>query len=202
MSISCGKDNYDSKAFWTERTARALKERGELYSYDLGRGDDPLLPWLDSKIKKTDDILEVGCGFGKWARQLRGKYRTYWGVDVIPQRIEHAKQLTPDGLFLLVEGDWDLHNKFDVIMSITVIQHLTLPEAIKILQAIERHLLPGGIALLAEGRIAEMSVEEAERCYKEYAAHMIPKPLHILKEAAPSLEWTVESGIRFVLRKA
>lgn len=211
MSIFAGKNGYDSFAEWTERSRVDLLKSIGKYEYEtaLYDGPDPVIEWLRGKLAALPtkpDILEIGSGFGGWSVKLDGLYKTFTGAEVMKERVEHARVIRPsENVFFhqITSPDWNLERLFPVVLSITVIQHLNVPLAIDVLRAIERHLEPGGIAFMSEGRIYDCSVAEAEKMYVQpsNAAHMIPKPLSLLKEAVPSLTWEREGGIRHILRK-
>lgn len=206
--IYTGKDGYNSDRLWNERSRNALNHNPELYDYDTRLdANDQILCWLRQEFAKLDkpSVLEIGAGFGRWADGLKKFYSTFTGVDIVTERVIHARKIRagiPNAHFELVSGVWNLGRKFDVVLSITVIQHLLMPQAIEILQAIERHLAPGGVALLAEWAIADITLEQAEAWYAkpEQCNHMIPKPLSLLKVATPDLEWSGKTGA-YVLRR-
>jgi cyclopropane fatty-acyl-phospholipid synthase-like methyltransferase len=207
MSIFTGKDGYNSKAVWRQRTETALRERGPLYEYDLGLEDQSAcIGWIKSFLSShpLTHVLEVGSGFGKWAKVLANHYLTYTGLEVIPARVQHATALYGSKAVRFENlSDEQYCGKYDVVLSVTVLQHVTVPEAVELLRIIARHLTPTGSALLAEWRIWDITVEEAERRYADpkCSAHMIPKPLSYLQAAVPELVWHGEPG-QFVIRKA
>lgn len=210
MSIFKGKNGYDSNAAWTERSRVDELRRIGQYEYEtaLTDGPDPCITWLREELGKlpaNPDILEVGSGFGGWSKKLEGLYNTFTGAEVMAERVAHARSIRKgDNISFhhIASPDWNLSRTFPVIICITVIQHLPVPFAIDVLKAIERHLAPGGTALMSEGRIYECSIEEAEMMYSSptTAEHMIPKPLSLLHAAVPSLEWEYR-GLRHVLRR-
>jgi 2-polyprenyl-3-methyl-5-hydroxy-6-metoxy-1,4-benzoquinol methylase len=208
MSIFTGKNGYNSISEWTSRSEQALRTRGELYTYDLGLEDkSPCVDWIKNTLLRygsKPDVLEVGSGFGKWAKVLDGYYNTFTGLEAVAARVEHSQKLygSPTVTFENLSPDTNLGRLFEVILSVTVIQHVTVPEAVGLLRVIERHLAPGGQALLAEWRIWDISVGAAEERYAEpsCSAHMIPKPLGYLQNAVPELSWSGDNGC-FVLRR-
>lgn len=204
-AIDEGKDGYQPFRFWTERTEKALTDP-ELYRYDTGQYDnDAYIPWikgiLDSRL--LGHVLEVGTGFGRWADVIRGRYRTFTGVDPIQRRVLHANRVfgAPNVSF------WHTDHKFppasfDTILSVTVIQHLTMPEAVGVLRLIAEYLKPDGVALLAEGRLYQFASEDdADKLYldRKTPSHMIPKSIPALRAAVPQLAWSGEKG-RYTLR--
>jgi 2-polyprenyl-3-methyl-5-hydroxy-6-metoxy-1,4-benzoquinol methylase len=207
MSIFTGKNGYSSGVEWHRRSLKALGGDAALYDYDTRLlPDDPILKWLKQQLAGTSlRILEIGAGFGRWAVGLQGLYSSYTGVDVVLERVAHAAWLRgglPNATFLYVENEWNLGCRFDVVLSVTVLQHLLMPQAAMLLRSIERHLVPGGVALLAEWRIMDDTLAAAEAAYAAPTcpSHMIPKPLGMLMGFAPSLEWSGSNG-QWLLRK-
>jgi 2-polyprenyl-3-methyl-5-hydroxy-6-metoxy-1,4-benzoquinol methylase len=211
MSIFTGKAGYDSWKAWAERSDVALlQSRGE-YNYETDASmDDPAAQWVRGKLSAfsvAPDVLDVGAGFGGWSVKLSGAYTSYVGADVTRARVEHARILRganrSASFYHIADAEWSLGRLFPVVISITVIQHLTVPTCVDVLRGIERHLQREGVALLAEGRILDCDVQEAEKIYarSENAPHMIPKPLSLLRAAVPGLDWTRESSTHFALRK-
>lgn len=211
MSIFTGKAGYNSFQSWAERSDVArLKSIGQ-YEYETGiqDGRDPITVWLRNKLAilpPNPDILEVGSGFGGWSVKLGGLYKSFTGAEVMAERVEHARKIRTGSNVVfhhIPRPDWNLNHKFPVVICITVIQHLPVPQAIDVLKGIDRHLADDGVALLSEGRIFDFTLADAEALYasKQTAAHMIPKPLYLLKEAVPNLTWEREGGLRFILRR-
>jgi ubiquinone/menaquinone biosynthesis C-methylase UbiE len=55
-------------------------------------------------IKNTDEILEVGCGSGAFAKQIKS-YKTIKGVDYSAEAIESIRCNIPDGEFYVSEAN-------------------------------------------------------------------------------------------------
>lgn len=214
MNIYTGKDGYNSAQLWAERSRSALDERGTLYAYDVRGTESPNAKenadWIKTELAKHSwppAVLEIGSGFGKWAGELRGQYSEFVGAEIIPERVRHARELyagEPVSFYRIENPTWDIGIKFPVVLVITVIQHLLVPDAIDVLQGVARHLQPGGVALIIDDCIFP-GMEEAEanqRYGSACAAHMIPKPLSILQAAAPELTWEQKGNNKFVVRPA
>jgi 2-polyprenyl-3-methyl-5-hydroxy-6-metoxy-1,4-benzoquinol methylase len=149
-------------------------------------------------------VSEIGSGFGGWSKKLQGHYKAYTGAEIMPERVAHARELHENehAKFERITGpDWDMMRTFDVVFTVTVIQHLEMDKAEIVMRQIERHLKSTGKVLLVERHIYDCSLDEAERMYDNTAAHMIPKPLYLLKEAAPSLTWEQAGEYNYILRK-
>ena len=95
-------------------------------------------------------LLDLGCGTGKHLETLRQHY-TVEGLDLNPELLDIARTRLPD--VPLHVGDmtaFDLGRSFDVVTSLfSSIGYVRTPENLfKTLSCIERHLVPGGMALV------------------------------------------------------
>ncbi len=98
------------------------------------------------------DVLDIGCGVGTWSRRLAAQGARVVGADFSAEMIKMA---TPaKGVEFMVGSAQDLDlpdGRFDLVLSVTVLQHITtegeLPRA---LANIHRMLKPGGRFFLLE----------------------------------------------------
>jgi 2-polyprenyl-3-methyl-5-hydroxy-6-metoxy-1,4-benzoquinol methylase len=112
-----------------------------------------LAPFLERY--RGADVLDVGCGVGRWSLRLARRNHVV-GVDLSPTMIdvarEHAANAGHAARFEV--GDvttLDLGAAFDVVLSVTVLQHVLADDLFE--QAIRNlaaHLKPGGCMLLLE----------------------------------------------------
>lgn len=206
MSIFKGKNNYNSDKEFTTRTIKRLKDKskgniGTSKSGFLHDGGDfrnfPKLPpyviWIRDQIGKNNElnILEVGCGFGRWAPILEGYYKTYTGVDITKERIEYANKnyKKENRTFKHVGKEWNFDVKFDVIFCCYVLQHLVVPDTIALLKNMERNLKDDGKILAWEQKMGQFTVDEAEWAYiHDCGETIIPKPFCVLEDSVP-LKW-------------
>lgn len=82
------------------------------------------------QLLSTDDVLEIGCGYGRLMHSLAGSVGTITGVDLHANPIKVAKRLlgefdnvavfVNDGLTLPFDDD-----SFDVVYSFSVMQHVS-----------------------------------------------------------------------------
>lgn len=88
-------------------------------------------------------ILDVGCGYGGFLRQLGDKWKTF-GIDVSVYAIEYAKKLSPKTEFRLCSVS-DLKSKaeFDAVTAFDSLEHV--PDADKSLANIKLALKPNGV---------------------------------------------------------
>ncbi len=95
--------------------------------------------------------LDLGCGAGRWSRFLSEHgYRTT-GIDLQPDLIEMNRKRFPGIEFHQVAiQDFSAPEPFDLISTVTVIQHVPFEEHDRIIAKISALLRPGGYALVLE----------------------------------------------------
>lgn len=108
-----------------------------------------ILPFIPAG--RTVKIVDLGCGPGHllYCLQTEG-YKNVMGVDISPQQLEAA---TKAGVLNLVNEDViafleKKREKFDVIISMSMIEHLTKNESLEFLDHVFSALNPGGVLIL------------------------------------------------------
>lgn len=115
-----------------------------------------LRPWL--RVAAGTRILDVGCGVGRWSRLLASRGAAVTGVDISPTMIAEAERRAA------AEGHADqcrfrvqdlstlaLGEQFDVVLGVTVLQHILDPSLLRAaVAALAAHLSPGGRMILLE----------------------------------------------------
>jgi 2-polyprenyl-3-methyl-5-hydroxy-6-metoxy-1,4-benzoquinol methylase len=82
--------------------------------------------FLDN-IKKTDAILDIGCGNGSVAADLADKARIVVGIDIDRKNIADAKKLHRRNNLTYITGDatsYPFNEKFDTIILSNVLEHI------------------------------------------------------------------------------
>ena len=113
-------------------------------------------PWL--QVKPGIRVLDVGCGTGRWSRLLASRGAQVLGVDLSPTMIAQARRrAVEDGVhercrFTVGElAHLDLNERFDLVLGVTVLQHILDPARCRAaLSAMVAHLAPGGRVILLE----------------------------------------------------
>lgn len=159
---------YAPGVYWEDRALRFAGERAGLAAvcaygmpefYNLAIHLEQriaLHPWL--KIGAGTRVLDVGCGVGRWSRLLAARGARVTGVDLSPTMIAQARQRAArDGVadrcrFEVRDlSSLDVGEQFDLVLSVTVLQHILDPERLRdALAAMRAHLAPGGRMILLE----------------------------------------------------
>lgn len=111
--------------------------------------------YVDEAHNAGESVLEVGCGTGRILLPIARSGQTIDGLDASRQMLERCEvklRCEPDAVrarATLHEGDaraFDLRRQFDLVIApFRVVQHLTtIEDQLGFLDAVARHLAPGG----------------------------------------------------------
>ncbi len=113
--------------------------------------DRELLDRFATKVARSGEVCDIGCGPGQVARYLRDAGATVFGLDLSPRMLEQARQLNPDISFR--EGNMmSLDLPDDALAGITAFYAIVnIPKALlpSVFGEMHRVLQPGGLLLLA-----------------------------------------------------
>jgi len=125
---------------------------GNLYKSVIGRLDRYPIPSFP--LAGPGDLLDIGCGWGRWTiAAARSGFRAV-GVDPEPDFIAAAErvavQLGVDPRFVVGESARlpFADASFDAVFSFSVLQHLTAANNARTFEEIRRVLRPGGLAMV------------------------------------------------------
>ncbi|WP_192868266.1 class I SAM-dependent methyltransferase [Calderihabitans maritimus] len=166
--IHLGTGEYEPQKYWE---ARAKSSRGNVYQAvcAFGRSDvenaamEKVQAALFTSVLKSIDlrnsnVMELGCGVGRWAPLILKSGASYVGVDISGSMIEIARKRVPNGLFYKLDSDKlpfpDGH--FDLVFSITVLHHNSFEQQSRMIDEMVRVTRPGGNLLLMEAVAREM----------------------------------------------
>jgi len=115
-----------------------------------------LKPWLRELGDKQ--VLDVGCGVGRWSRWMAAHGATVTGVDLSPTMVEEAtRRAREEGVgvrcrFLAQDlTELDTGGRYQFILGVTVLQHILDDHRFRIaIQRLADHLAPGGRMVLIE----------------------------------------------------
>lgn len=106
------------------------------------------------EVPPGTSVLDIGCGIGRWSRRLARRGANVVGVDLAPAMIDEARRRSagiPIDYRVADLRELDLGRAFDVILAVTVLQHiLDEREFARAVANVARHLAPRGRAVLLE----------------------------------------------------
>lgn len=162
---------------------------------------------------KGKDILEMGCGFGCGGYYLLLKgAKSYTGIDINPDAIKYAtthflNKIHGMEFFVADALNFDIKRKFDVIISLEVIEHLgNVKNCMKYLKNSKRLLKDDGIFIF----ITPNNDETLRKYYKtpifhscEFTEHnlkrILEKYFRIIEFKGIKGNWTLMNVIRLDL---
>jgi SAM-dependent methyltransferase len=108
-----------------------------------------LLPWGLAGLELSDDVLEIGPGFGATTAVLADRPGELTVLELEPRYCEHLRRELP-GSVTIVQGDATAmpfpDGRFSAVVCFTMLHHLPSPAAQdKLLAEAARVLRPGGL---------------------------------------------------------
>jgi 2-polyprenyl-3-methyl-5-hydroxy-6-metoxy-1,4-benzoquinol methylase len=102
-------------------------------------------------LKKTDRVLDVGCGSGLGSIFISQYCNFVYGIDIKSTEINDAKRINHRnnlefGCQDLYEVEKNKH--FDVVVAIDVIEHYPVIKGINLIKEMSKHLNQNGILLI------------------------------------------------------
>ncbi len=154
---------FNYKEFWKQRyvehnfnqfycgnTGKTLEENKEIVDNRIRIFGDLLKKF---NINKKAKILDIGCGIGTYAEYLkRNKYVNYTGIELLDGIVLQLKKRFPDYNFIQKDICREkLTGKYDLIMFISVLQHITGDEHFDfIMDNAKRMLNKNGLLLVTD----------------------------------------------------
>jgi SAM-dependent methyltransferase len=170
---------------------RVFKMKGSLISFveseawrdygsehDLYRKSEPLPPndfWIDfvrkvREFKKTDIVLDAGCGDMVWTANLANQVKQIYGIDLGTYMLNKASKRKLNNA-ILIEGSVEnlpfKDETIDLIFNIYVFEHIPYNRSLKALNEFYRVLKPKGLLLI----VTENPV--GEYVYKRFLSKVI-----------------------------
>jgi 2-polyprenyl-3-methyl-5-hydroxy-6-metoxy-1,4-benzoquinol methylase len=95
--------------------------------------------------------LDIGCGAGRWTRLLAASGYRVHGIDLQQALIDSNRVRYPETTFDCVSVlDFQPTSPFDVVSTVTVLQHIPFPEQKIAVAKIGSFVKPGGHAVILE----------------------------------------------------
>lgn len=101
-------------------------------------------------LKKGMKVLDIGCGWGGFAKYAAEKYKVkVTGITVSKEQVEYAKELCKNlPVEIRLQDYRDLNEKFDAIVSIGMFEHVGYKNYKTFMKIVHRCLKDDGLFLL------------------------------------------------------
>jgi 2-polyprenyl-3-methyl-5-hydroxy-6-metoxy-1,4-benzoquinol methylase len=158
----------NSLAYWEQRAWR-FASRGDglaaVCSYGMPAFYNRAIHWCQRlalgrwlQVQAGTRVLDVGCGIGRWSCRLAARGARVTGVDLSPTMIAQAGRhaaaqgVTARCRFLAQDlAALEVDGPFDVILGVTVLQHILEPAALHAaVQRLGSQLTADGTLILLE----------------------------------------------------
>lgn len=143
-------EDFNSKDYFAHLYG-AKDELGNPSQTKIDKLRDGLLVKLFNRYSQTKlneaSVIDIGCGYG-WLLDYFDEAKLICGSDISEHAIEIAQKRKPERYYKVadIQNGVAFDNKFDLVLAINVIEHLTKPE--EGIKAICQALKPGGLALV------------------------------------------------------
>lgn len=107
--------------------------------------------FIAKNIKKTDSVLELGCGSGLGTIYFSQYAKSAFGLDIKSTEIEEARQISKRENASFECGDffdYKFKEKFDVVVNLDVIEHLDEQLGKKLVAKMSELISDNGIAII------------------------------------------------------
>jgi SAM-dependent methyltransferase len=140
--------------------------------------------------------LEIGCGGGRWVRLLASRGYRVTGIDLQADLIERNRREIPGATFLKVPlQDLASDDRFDLVSSVTVLQHNPFDEQVRMAEKIRSVMKPAGHLLILENirdqgaHVFSNSVERWTALFQERGFRLVATRYYDFSPFSRSLSW-------------
>lgn len=158
----------EMRKYWERHAELRAPLRPDLDPEGLGNVCQPGLPlWLNRYYARFQRLvyrdllsqvsdrrgraLDIGCGAGRWARLLADEGYDTVGIDLQRELIEANRRRYPDIEFHTASAqDFVTVEPFDLISTVTVIQHVPFDQQRPVVERLRAHTRDGGHVLALE----------------------------------------------------
>jgi ubiquinone/menaquinone biosynthesis C-methylase UbiE len=117
-------------------------------------------------------VLDLGCGRGRWAEEFARRGADVTGIDWSEEALEQARRRVPQAAFarMPITALGFPQHCFEVVNSVTVVQHVPYAAQAAVLREAARVLVPGGMLSLVELTAAQPGPHVFSRIAADWVA--------------------------------
>lgn len=145
---------YDRRLFKSYRQTHGEDciNQDEAYDWYLQYYDCYYKKWFD-KLDRSSNIIEIGCNSGYMLKVLQKQgFINLKGIDLSPDDIEYARSFLEKGAEVYCIDAFkffeESNEKFDIIYTKAMLEHISKVRIFEILESIEKHLSEKGLAIV------------------------------------------------------
>jgi SAM-dependent methyltransferase len=138
MGIDKKKDTINT---YNQSAAAMVKKFDDMEGYlpDIKR----VFSYVEQK--ENPKVVEIGSGSGRDARDLLKFTNDYLGFDISPEMVKHAKELVPNGNFVVADAEeFDFPKNVDAVFAFASLLHSDKESLAKILDKVHESLKEKG----------------------------------------------------------
>lgn len=98
---------------------------------------------IEAALPEKGRCLDIGCGFGFFVEEMKGRGWEAFGIDISRTAVEFARSIGLDSRLGTIEEPGFAEGSFDAITMFYVLEHLTDP--LDALRRVKALLKPGGV---------------------------------------------------------
>ena len=119
---------------------------------DLNKAQEQKLELICKKLRITsaDEVLDIGCGWGGFAKLASERYGCHvTGITISDEQFEYARNYTRDLPVTILKEDYrDLSGKFDKVLVCGMFEHVGFKNHRELMRVVHRSLKEEGLFLL------------------------------------------------------
>jgi len=113
---------------------------------DIGARTEDVERGFSLVDKEKLNVLEIGCGNGRDAKEILARTNGYLGIDISKSMIEIAKRVNPNGNFEVVDVEnYEFPEGLDLVFSFASLLHSNKENVKGVLDRVYSALNPGGV---------------------------------------------------------
>jgi ubiquinone/menaquinone biosynthesis C-methylase UbiE len=160
--LHLGTGDYEPAKYWEARAKHGVSDKYQaVCAYGLSHSENwamdrvqshKLLRLLKELDLKALNVLELGCGVGRWAPLFQKAGTSYTGADISEGMLDSARRLAPGGCFVhLTNSKLPFDDEsFDLVFTVTVLHHNPYERQNELIDELLRVTKHGGYVLLIE----------------------------------------------------